>query len=172
MHEFETLEDFYRRHPVENQKTFSPHNAGQGHFNVFSRKNWCKEKTPFGRRDFYKIALVIGTGTMHYENSEVYINKPALVFASPVVPSAWEPESLNQEGGFCLFTEAFIESREHKSALIDFPLFKIDGNHIVFLNEEQLAFISATMNKMIEEMQSDYAYKFDLLRNYLRILMH
>jgi AraC family transcriptional activator of pobA len=172
MHEFETLEDFYLRHPVENQKTFSPHNAGRGHFNVFLRKNWCVTKRPFGRRDFYKIALVIGTGIMHYEDREVYIDKPALIFASPLVTSAWEPVSVQQEGWFCLFTEAFIESHEHKNTLIDFPLFKLGGNHIIFLDDIQLASISAMLSKMMEEMESDYAYKFDLLRNYLRILMH
>ena len=40
------------------------------------------------------------------------------------------------------------------------------------MNEEQLTFISALMKKMIEKMNADYPGKYDLLRNYLHILMH
>ncbi|MDB5091002.1 MAG: helix-turn-helix protein [Mucilaginibacter sp.] len=167
----ETLEEFYQRHPVANQKVFAENNTGQGHFNVFLRKP-CFPKTPFSRRDFYKIALVIGNGKMHYADRYVDIDRPALVFSSPSVPSSWESGPGPQEGCFCLFTQAFIESHEHRSTLQDFPLFKTGGNHIVFLNEVQLAFISATLGRMMEEMDSDYAHKYDLLRSYLRILMH
>jgi len=167
----ETLEEFYQRHPVANQKVFAENNTGQGHFNVFLRRP-CVPRTLFSRRDFYKIALVIGNGKMYYADSHVIIDRPALVFSSPSVPSSWESGPGPQEGCFCLFTQAFIESHEHKSALQDFPLFKVGGSHIVFLNEAQLAFMSATLGRMMEEMESDYAHKYDLLRNYLRILMH
>jgi AraC family transcriptional activator of pobA len=167
----ETLEEFYLRHPVANQKVFAENNTGQGHFNVFLRKP-CHLRTPFSRRDFYKIALVIGNGKMHYADRQVVVDRPALVFSSPSVPSSWESGPGPQEGCFCLFTQAFIESHEHKSALQDFPLFKVGGSHIVFLNEAQLAFLSAMLSKMMEEMDSDYINKYDLLRNYLRILMH
>lgn len=167
----ETLEEFYQRNPADNQKVFYENNTGHGHFNVFLRKG-CKTRTQFSRRDFYKIALIIGTGKMHYTDSVITIDRPALVFASPSVPSSWEPESVLQEGWFCLFTQAFIESNEHKSTLQDFPLFKAEGSHIVFLPEKELGFISEILGKMMEEMNSDYIDKYDLLRNYLRIIMH
>jgi len=171
MQTIETLEEFYQRHPVDNQKVFAENNTGQGHFNVFIRKP-CVQRTPFSRRDFYKIALVIGNGKMIYSDKEVVIDRPALLFSSPSVPSSWESGPGPQEGCFCLFTQDFIESNEHKSALQDFPLFKVGGSHIVFLDDAQLAFLSATLAKMMEEMDSDYAGKYDLLRNYLRIIMH
>jgi AraC family transcriptional activator of pobA len=167
----ETLEEFYQRYPVANQQVFAENNTGQGHFNVFLRRA-CTNCSPFSRRDFYKIALIIGHGKIHYADKWVTIDRPALVFSSPSVPSAWEPGPGAQEGWFCLFTQAFIESYEHKSALQNFPLFQVGGSHIVFLNEGQLAFLSATLGKMMEEMDSDYVHKYDLLRNYLRILMH
>jgi AraC family transcriptional activator of pobA len=167
----ETLEEFYQRHPVANQKNFAENNTGQGHFNVFLRRT-CDNISPFSRRDFYKIALIIGNGKIHYADKWVTIDRPALVFSSPSVPSAWEPGPGTQEGWFCLFTQDFIESYEHKSALQNFPLFQVGGSHIVFLNEAQLVFLSATLCKMMQEMDSDYVHKYDLLRNYLRILMH
>jgi len=171
MEAIETLEEFYRRHPVDNQQDFAENNTGQGHFNVFIRKP-CVQKTPFSRRDFYKIALVIGKGTMHYAEKQVQIDRPALLFSSPSVPSSWESGPGPQTGWFCLFTQTFIGSHEHKSVLQDSPLFKAGGNHIVFLNDAQLTFLATMLGKMMEEMESDYSGKYDLLRNYLRILMH
>ena len=171
MEKMETLEEFYQRHPAPNQKVFAENNTGQGHFNVFLRKT-CIARTPFSRRDFYKIALVIGNGKMIYADREIIIDRPALVFASPSVTSSWETGEGPQTGAFCLFTKSFIESHEYKSSVKDFPLFKADGRHIVFLDDAQLKFISATMDKMMEEMDSDYVNKYDLLRSYLRILMH
>jgi AraC family transcriptional activator of pobA len=171
MQSIETLEEFYQRHPVDNQKVFAENNTGQGHFNVFMRKP-CVLRTPFSRRDFYKIALVIGNGKMIYSDKQVVIDRPALVFSSPSVPSSWETGSGPQSGWFCLFTHAFIESHEHKSALQDFPLFKVGGSHIIFPDEAQLAFLTETLGRMMEEMDSDYEGKYDLLRNYLRIIMH
>ncbi len=171
MQPIETLEEFYRRHPVENQKVFAENNTGQGHFNVFRRRH-CIQRTPFSRRDFYKIALVMETGKMIYSDKQVLIDRPALLFSSPSVPSSWESGPGPQTGWFCLFTQAFIESQEHKGALQDFPLFKVGGSHIIFPDEAQLAFLTATLGRMMEEMDSDYAGKYDLLRNYLRIIMH
>jgi len=171
MQSIETLEEFYKRHPVDNQKVFAENNTGQGHFNVFKRKH-CIHRTPFTRRDFYKIALVIGNGKMIYTDKEVVIDRPALLFSSPSVTSSWESGPGLQEGWFCLFTEAFIEPYELKSGLQDFPLFKVGGSHIVFLDDTQLTFLAATLSRMMEEMNVDYAGKYDLLRNYLRIVMH
>jgi AraC family transcriptional activator of pobA len=171
MQAIETLEEFYKRHPVDNQKVFAENNTGQGHFNVFLRRP-CFNRTPFSRRDFYKIGLVIGNGKLIYADKEVVIDRPALVFSSPSVPSSWESGPGPQEGYFCLFTQAFIKSHEHKNALQDFPLFKVDGRNIVFLDEAQLTFLSTTLGRMMEELDSDYAGKYDLLRNYLRIIMH
>src|ERR1700752_3756844 len=87
MQAIETLEEFYKRHPVDNQKVFAENNTGQGHFNVFLRKP-CVQRTPFSRRDFYKIALVIGKGKLIYADKQVEIDRPALVFSSPSVPSS------------------------------------------------------------------------------------
>ncbi|SDD35691.1 Helix-turn-helix domain-containing protein [Mucilaginibacter pineti] len=171
MQEIETLEEFYRRHPTDNQKVFAENNTGQGHFNVFMRKA-CMVRTPFSRRDFYKIALVIGNGKMHYTDKQVVIDRPALVFSSPSVTASWECGPGAQTGWFCLFTQAFIDSPQQKGAIQNFPLFKAGSSHIVFLTDSQLVFLSALLRKMMEEMDSEYPGKYDLLRNYLRILMH
>jgi len=166
----ETLEEFYRSRPYANPNGLSLNNAGAGHINIFSRSAWNKRgESPYAWRDFYKISLVIGMGTVNYAEKWIAIDRPALIFSNPLVPYSWEALSSDQEGWFCLFTEAFIQSRE---ALNDSPLFKAGGDHIFFLSPAQVEDISSIFRKMIVELQSDYAHKYDLLRNYLNLLIH
>jgi AraC-like DNA-binding protein len=169
----ETIEEFYRSRPYANASGLSLYNAGVGHINVFSRSAWNKRgESPYARRDFYKISLVIGTGTVNYAEKWIAIDRPALIFSNPLVPYSWEALSSEQEGWFCLFTEAFIQSRENKETLNDSPLFRAGGDHIFFLSPAQVEEISSIFRKMIVELHSDYAHKYDLLRNYLHLLIH
>ena len=70
------------------------------------------------------------------------------------------------------FTQAFIESHENRDTLKDYPLFKVGGNHVAFVNKQEQEFIAGLFLKMMEEMESEYIHKYDLLRNYLHIIMH
>ncbi|RFZ84368.1 AraC family transcriptional regulator [Mucilaginibacter terrenus] len=171
MQNIETLAEFYQTHPVANQKIFSENNTGQGHFNVFLREP-CKMRSPFSRRDFYKIVLILGKGKMHYTDKQVIVDRPALVFSSPSVTSSWESGPGEQKGWFCLFSQAFIESQGRNSILHDFAMFKPGGSHIVFPDEAQLTFLTGLLRRMMEEMDGEYIHKYDLLRNYLQVLMH
>lgn len=169
----ETIEEFYRSRPYANPNGLSLHNAGAGHINIFSREACYKRgESGYVKRDFYKISLVIGTGTVNYAEKWIAIDRPALIFSNPLVPYSWEALSLEQQGWFCLFTEAFIQSRENKETLDDSPLFKAGGDHIFFLSPAQVEDISSIFRKMIVELESDYAHKYDLLRNYLHLLIH
>lgn len=167
----ETLENFYEREPLANPKGLATNNTGQGHFNVFSRTA-CSQKTPYSRRDFFKISLIIGTGKIHYADKWIMIDRPALLFSSPLVPYSWEPESDQQSGWFCVFTQPFINANEEQILLQDFPLFKVGGNHLMFLDNKQIDFLSGIFIKIMEEMESEYVHKYNLLRNYLHIIMH
>ncbi len=95
-----------------------------------------------------------------------------MLFANPVVPYAWEPESTEQAGWYCVFTEEFIQHSERIESLKDSPLFKIGSNPIYFPDEAQLAEISIIFQKMITEMNSSYIHKDDMLRSYLHLLIH
>jgi hypothetical protein len=81
----------------------SLNNAGSGHFNVFPRGATCR-KTPYGRRDFYKVSLMIGTGRYNYSDKLFIVDKPALVFSNPFIPYSWEAISPEQKGWYCLLT--------------------------------------------------------------------
>lgn len=167
----ESVEDFYKRLPKEVATQQSTNNAGIGHFNVFCR-DACSVVSPYSRRDFYKASLIIGRGKLYYADKWVQIDRPAMLFSNPVVPYSWEPESEQQSGWYCLFTEGFIQHTERVESLRDSPLFKIGSNPIFFPDEAQLQEISAIFQKMMAEMASSYAQKYDVLRSYLHLLIH
>lgn len=168
---FENINDFYIR-----QSTISPpEDKGlppkHGHFNVFERSS-CTVNTGYSRRDFYKVSLIIGEGKLFYADKWVLINRPALLFSNPLIPYAWETLSERQEGYYCLFTEDFVQSSERSDSLADSPLFKVGDNKIFFLEDEKVEEIIAIYKKMIEEINSEYIHKYDVLRNYLHLIIH
>lgn len=169
MHPTETIQQFYAR--VQPSDPVPLNNAGSGHFNVFSREK-CYRQTPYGRRDFYKVSLILGTGRLNYADKYLELDRPALLFSNPLIPYSWEAVSDVQKGWYCLFTETFIHPIEKKETLQDSPLFQTGGMPVFFVDEQQQSEISSIFIKMKEEMASDYAHKFDLLRNYLHVIIH
>ncbi|HEY9046527.1 MAG TPA: helix-turn-helix transcriptional regulator [Ohtaekwangia sp.] len=170
MQRSETLEDFYRRYPnIYPQREGIPHKA-VGNFNVYSRES-CGKYAPYNRRDYYKISLIIGQGNLHYADKTIEINRNALVFFNPQVPYAWEPTSEKQAGYFCLFTSDFIHAPGNAS-ILESPLFQIGGNPVFFIDKKQESHISMIFQKMLSERDSEYIYKYDLLRNYVNLIIH
>lgn len=167
----ESVQEFYTRVPAANPLGLSLNNAGPGHFNVFSRDS-CAIITPYSRRDFYKVSLIIGTGRIHYADKWITIDRPALLFSNPIIPYSWEAESVIQEGWFCLFTEAFLLPNEKKDTLQESPLFKIGGSPVFFIDDQQLEHLSGIFVKMMREITSDYPHKYHVLRNYLHLVIH
>lgn len=126
---------------------------------------------PYSRRDYYKIWVPIGKGSIHYATRTVEINQPALIFSNPRVPYSFESENVN--GGYmCIFTEDFLKMGGRHGSLQDSPLFKAGSNSVFFLNDAQLAFISSIYDKMDQELNSSYVHRFDVVRHYLNLVIH
>ena len=169
----ETLEDFYKKlNEPETSRLLSRNNNEVGHFNVYSRAACSTRLVPYNRRDYYKISLIIGTGVLNYANKAIRIDKNALIFSNPLIPYSWEATSDRQEGYFCLFTDEFIQKNNGTVNIAESPLFKIGGDPVFFLNENQTQYLCEIYRKMLDEMASDYINKYDILRNYLDILIH
>lgn len=167
----ESIEDFYR-HKFDGV----PDNLKQatGHFNVFRLEDCLSKEgstVRYSRRDFYKISLIRGTNRYHYADKSVEIAGTTLMFFNPQVPYTWESLSDDITGYFCIFTESFF-TEKIKGCLNDLPMFANGGKPTYFLTAEQDAEVSAIFSKMLEEIDSDYAYKYDLLRNYITELTH
>ncbi|MGG1921944.1 helix-turn-helix domain-containing protein [Chryseobacterium sp. NRRL B-14798] len=170
MESHESLKGFYERN--------APNLASQcigvrkiGHFNVFSRE-YCSPLTPYSRRDYYKISLIIGKGKLHYADKWIKVDRPALLFSNPIIPYSWEADDEDQKGWFCLFTDQFLHNGSRMGNLQDSPLFKIGGTPVFFVNEEQQKILAEIYTKMMTEIQSDYIHKYDMLRAYLHLMIH
>jgi AraC-like DNA-binding protein len=61
---------------------------------------------------------------------------------------------------------------ERSESLLQSPLFKIGGTPILSLNHKQKDAISAIFQKMLEEQESDYAFKDELVRTYIGLIGH
>ncbi|MBB6111497.1 helix-turn-helix domain-containing protein [Mucilaginibacter lappiensis] len=172
MHPTETIEEFYEGHPGMKMIPAGHHHQEAGHFNVYPRGSLCHSVTSYHRRDFYKISLSIGGGTIYYADKGISFDKCALVFSNPTIPYSWEAAPMEQTGYFCLFTEDFISSNNRSESFINSPLFSVGGSPVYFVNDEQVKIISDIFCKMLDEIDSDYMYKYDLLRNYVNLIVH
>ena len=141
-------------------------------FNIYQCDDFRAKPVPYNRRDFYKITLQYGTSRLEYADKSIMIDKPALLFSSPLVPYSWEPISEEQKGYFVLFTEDFLKETNADLALENSPLFKLGANPVYYVDPEQVTYILQIFQYMHKEFHSDYIHKFDLLRNHLNVLMH
>lgn len=165
----ETLEDFYNI-----KVNGMPENLKKeiGHFNVFKLDdfvgNTCKP-FPYTRKDFYKISLIIGKNKVHYADKISVIEDQAVFFANPQIPYNWEQVDENQTGFFCIFTDAFFSQFGN---LKEYPLFQPGGNPIVPISMELAESLKIIYLKMFDEINSDYAFKYDVLRNLVFEIIH
>lgn len=174
MNKPESIEDFY-----QNKFSFMPDNLqnGVGHFNVFKLEDCLRDDSKpmsYNRRDYYKICLTRGHNVYHYADKSIEIDGTALIFFNPLVPYTWELASGKQSditGYFCIFTEAFFKEKI-RGNIGDLPMFVPGGYPAYFLNESQDAQVAGIFAKMFEEINTDYVYKYDLLRNYITEITH
>lgn len=167
----ETIEDFYR-----GKLDALPQDIGknQGHFNVFLLEDTydsCKPPIQYSRRDFYKIALIRGHHVYHYADKSVEVSGSTLAFFNPQVPYTFESLTPNASGYFCIFKEAFFAG-QMRGSIRELPMYAIGGKPAYMLDEKGDAQASGIFEKMIGEIQSDYPFKFDLIRNYIMELIH
>ena len=173
MQKVTTVEEFYRETsqliPQQVQKEI-------GHFNVFKidelHRGGKHLQMPYNRRAYYKISLIIGKNRAEYADKVIDIEQNALLFATPQIPYNYIPQDENQSGVFCIFSEDFLTQDNSGVRLKELPVFQPGGNPIFFLTEAQIEEIRFIFSKIFREMESDYAYKYDLLRNYVIELIH
>ena len=56
--------------------------------------------------------------------------------------------------------------------LSQYSVFQPTGNHVFELSDEQAEHVGIIFRKMFEEIESDYAHKYDVLRNLVFELLH
>ena len=140
-------------------------------FNAYSREDFRTRQLNYGRRDYYKIALLTGSSRYNYATRGVLIEQPALVFSNPLIPYSWEPVSEAQGGYLCMFTEAFLLP-DRAASLQESPLFRVGSDPVYFVDEAQYAALAYLFGRMVQEMNSGYRYQQEVVRNYLNLVVH
>lgn len=162
----ENIDSFYQRIKYPVLERLSPDHP---HINIFERAS-CVGVVPYSRRDYYKVTLILGNGTLEYADKTLYIDRPALMFSNPLIPYHWQPDVGEQLGWFCMFNDAFVKQRDE--LLTDLPMFQIETDKVFFPDAESVKEISLFFEKMVEENKNNYALKQDVLRNYLHLIIH
>jgi AraC family transcriptional regulator, transcriptional activator of pobA len=168
-----TLQQYYRDYLPKDVAQKCQLLPQMGHFNVFKRGDtFCKRFTQIHRTDFYKVALVIGTGILHCEDIDIQVTGRALIFYNPLVPHLWESVSEKQEGYFCLFNNHFIAPSLADNNFRNSALFNTTLNPVYHLSKKQADDLSFIYKKMLEEVETGYVQKYEVLHHYLHLLIH
>ena len=176
--EFISLEEFYQS--ICTGSNLVPEGIGKelGHFNVFDTKELhqqLKEQKggmPYNRRLYYKISLIEGKNKAEYADKVIDIERYGLLFATPKVPYNYIPQDDEQGGCFCIFSAEFIHKLNSGISPDELPIFQPGSVPVFELTEQEADNIRLIFAKMKEELTSDYAFKYDLIRNYVMELVH
>jgi AraC family transcriptional regulator, transcriptional activator of pobA len=148
-----------------------------GHFNVFDMVKFYfsgnkKSEMTYNRRLYYKISLIKGKNLVEYADKTVMIETQGILFATPKIPYRYTPQNKKQSGFFCVFTKEFLSKSKIGLLIDDLPIYQHNSDFVYQLNDEQYLEMETIFKKMNVELSSDYAFKYDLLRNYVMELIH
>lgn len=141
-------------------------------FKAFQIDDDSSATRTYSRKEFYKICLTTGKSIIHYSDRSFEQEGTILFFGNPHIPYSWETISTTYIGYTCLFSEDFLKQSDRSESLLQSPFFKIDGTPVLEISEQQRQFLNTLFQKMIEEQESDYTFKDELIRNYINLIIH
>jgi len=108
--------------------------------------------------DYYTITLLNDTpgagATLYFRN-----------------PHAEESLPAHATGFSCMFNDAFL-SAKMQDILTILPMFRKGTVPVYFLNPKQNKILRELFDKMLEEVNNHYTFKYELLGNYLAEIIH
>jgi len=167
----ESLEQFYQNKYGSISEDFH-YNIGQ--FNVFRIEDRIRAGTTsptFIRRDFFKIMLFQGDNIFHFGSKSIPVSGSTLLFFNPQVPYTYEPLTAGTAGYFCVFRDEFFKENLRMD-LAELRLFEAGAQPVFSLDEEQAHELQHIFEKIIIEFDTDYSFKYELIRNYVSELIY
>lgn len=144
-------------------------NAPREDFIIFPQEDSQRMVFPYNKRNYYKLSY-LKTNSKFFDGTKVIeINGPSLFFSNPVSHYTFEPVSESPEGFYCFFNNNFLG---YKSSLLKSILSHLHENPIYLLTPQQDDFISYLFKRMNDECSQKYVQKYELLRNYVEIIIH
>lgn len=152
-------------------------NTELGHFNVFDIEKFYfsgnkKSEMSYNRRMYYKISLIRGRNLVEFAGKTVLIEQQGILFATPKIPYRYTPQNREQSGFFCVFTKEFMSKSKTGLLIDELPIYQPNSDFVYQLTDKQYLEMEVIFKKMDAELSSDYAFKYDLLRNYVLELIH
>jgi AraC family transcriptional activator of pobA len=141
-------------------------------FKVYEIETTVHPLPSYSRRDFYKICIITGKSDINYADRGIIVDGTYLFFGNPHIPYSSELLSPGLSGYGCLFTEEFLKVIDRSESLQESALFKIGGTPVLMLVEPQKTFITSIFHKMMDEQDTDYTFKDELIRNYINLIIH
>jgi AraC-like DNA-binding protein len=141
-------------------------------FNAFQIEDDTNGVRTYSRKDFYKICLTTGESIINYADRSYDMKGTILFFANPKIPYSWETISRTYVGYTCLFSEGFYKPSDRTESLQHSPLFKIGGTPIFHISDEKREYLNGIFRNIITEQSTNYAFKDDLIRNYINLIIH
>jgi AraC family transcriptional activator of pobA len=126
----------------------------------------------YSRKDFYKISLTSGKYLFHYADRSFETSETILFFGNPRIPYSCEVLKPSMDGYACLFSEEFLKFGERSESLLHSPLFKIGGTPILKLHAKQKKGITEIFKRIMKEQDTNYAFKDEMIRNYIHLIIH
>lgn len=171
----ESIVQFYKRVGLEVPQDLLFDKTGRGHFLV-RRNTTPTRKTPFNRRDYFKICLSSGAdkgkGMLTYNDQEIPIEQPCLIFTNPTVPASIEINSKLVDRYYSLFDSRFIEGHIPPDVQFACALFNPSLHPVILLTEEERKRLTVYFTQMQLLVATDYPFKWDMIRNLLQLLIH
>lgn len=144
-------------------KTAIQNNSGG--FEVFTLENFFKtnnKTVACEKKDFYKIILIKGKNNINYADKIITIHEQAVLFVNPNIPYTREQIDTMQTGYVCLFKKEFFSLY---GQMEQYHPFQPGGNPIINITKDQNSQFENLFLKMIEQINSEYTFKNDVLRN-------
>jgi AraC-like DNA-binding protein len=169
----ENLFQFYQRTNQEIPVDLLNDRSAVGHFNVKQTTIVCR-KTPYNRRDYFKICICDGEGIglLRYDDQEILLDGPCLIFTNPTVPSSIEIISSHLSRFYCLFNHRFVEGHIRPDIRYASPLFNASLHPVIRLTKEEMEKLRQYFIDQQSLLESDYPFKWDMIRNLLLLLIH
>lgn len=171
----ESLLQYYERTGQNVPAELLQGSEGKGHFTIRETTSGT-HKTPFNRRDYYKICLTTnmrrGSGTFIYNDQEIPLDQPCLIFTHPSVPASIEITDNSINRFHCLFNKPFIEANLPPDVQYASPLFNPTLYPVIPITKKDKDRLALLFSEMQSLNASDYSFKWDMIRNIIQLLIH
>jgi AraC family transcriptional activator of pobA len=124
------------------------------------------------RSDYYKIGIVLRGSARLQVNLETYDLGPnSLMVLSPYVIKQWPFLSEDCDSLSIFFTKEFISAGGGPN-LDAFAFFERDARHVLTLPPAEAASITALLRTIEQKYDAPHAYREEILRSLIHILLH